>query len=717
MSETRPPSMLNVRNVLSFRDRATVAWLGVLILLCGWTAWKLGAFDLTVPVSVGGRVIDMPNLFATVDHPFHATRAYTLLESLKDGHLLRWVGNHQGGYPIEFYPLGVAWLDVGIWALLLGTVPVLAVHKLAVILIFLMPAIGFWMLARADRISPGVAVLATAMHIAIPGGNGYVSWATGGYTELVQWGLVTNVAGATAAMVATAMLIRFVAEGQRSLAVWAILFAAGAAYANPRSLFAIVIAAVAIFIAGMLPGQEVTSARLRLIAVRIAAVGALALLLAMPIFLPLVRYGDLYYFVHYESYATVKEYWTASVHAVSPPAVYLCLLGIVITFAVPRHVAARATSLTLLGYIGFTAWLSVGSVGIDLIQQLEPPRLMPYQRLLVIYLAAFGLGKIAEVVVRRIAPERFVLVGQSGLLVVAALAVLIVFIAPVSGLPEVYRGLQPVAMTGTAPFADYDLAVDEASARLPEGTSILAIGTTPGAMEWHAQLFGPSRSDAPFFYNDWLWYWHDLHDGTPGYNPLNGHSYPDPANALDPAYLSAQGVGAVVVTDVATQQLQPGIENPDPRLAARSNPALSFVATYGDWDVYLVANAVPVLTDGNQHPTAVSIDNQRITSTFADGSGDILIRQNWYPRWTATVNGDKVPIQRAESGYMRIQAPAGKIDLVLSYSVTGLDWFSRVCALAGGVLVLLLTIGRALPGRDPWRWLLSERPDAEESAA
>ena len=48
-----------------------------------------------------------------------------LLESLKQGEIPRWVGNHQGGYPVEFYPLGEAWLEVGVWALLLGSVPIL----------------------------------------------------------------------------------------------------------------------------------------------------------------------------------------------------------------------------------------------------------------------------------------------------------------------------------------------------------------------------------------------------------------------------------------------------------------------------------------------------------------------------------------------------------------------------------------------------------------
>ncbi|HEU0164420.1 MAG TPA: hypothetical protein VFQ54_05195, partial [Thermomicrobiales bacterium] len=240
------------------RVSTTRLWLLAMAVLCVWTAWKLGAFDTMTRFTADGRAFDVPNVFSGVDNPFHATRAYTLLQSLKDGHFLRWIGDHQGGYPAEFYPLGVAWLDVGLWALLFGSLPIVAVHKLAIILIFLLPAVGFWVLARCDKVSPGVAVLATAIQVAVPGGNGLTSWATGGYAELVQWGLVTNVAGGTAAMICCAMLVRYVAHGERGMAIGAGLFAAGAAYANPRSLFAIAIGPVAILIVTLISRNGVS---------------------------------------------------------------------------------------------------------------------------------------------------------------------------------------------------------------------------------------------------------------------------------------------------------------------------------------------------------------------------------------------------------------------------------------------------------------------------
>ncbi len=694
------------------QTRAVIIWwILALTVLCGWTAWRLGAFETMVSVISNGRTIDVPNIFSTIDHPFHATRVFTLLQSLENHQLLRWVGNHQGGYPVEFYPLGVAWLEVGIWAIFIGSLPILAAHQLAVIFIFLVPAIGFWILAKTERVSPGVAVLATAMHIAIPGGNDYTSWTTGGYTELVQWGLVTNVAGATAAMVATSMLISFVAQGRRSMAVWAALLAAGAAYANPRSLFAIAIAAVAILISTALSGRAGTGAvSLSLAAVRVGIVGVVALLLAMPIVSPLMRFNRYYYFVRYESYGSLKEYWTDSLHAVSPAGILFCAAGVIISLAMRRYFVGRAVTITLIGYGLFTAWLSTGSSGIDLIQQLETPRLMPFQRLLMIYLAAFAAGWCIERASGYLSSPRISAVVKNGSLAVLALATMVIFVKPVSGLPEVYQGLQQTARSGDADFAGYQSAIDNANAIVPEGSSILVIGTTPGDMEWHTALFGPTRSDAPFFYNDWLWDWSNLHVGTPGYHLLAGHFYPDPANALDSTYLNANGIGVVVVTNVMNA-------TPDPRFAARSNPNLILASESDSWDIYTVRNGVPIITNGTTVPSTVKIDNERIAASFSEGTGDITIRRNWFPRWHATINGSAVPITRTADGYMKVAAPPGNAELLLTYDVSGADWIARLCAAVGVAAVIFMAIGRWMPSRmTRFRGLFAEK-DANNSSA
>jgi len=691
----------------------------VAILIVGiWTANRLGAFDLMTTVVVNGANLSVPNLFSTVDHPFHATRAFALLESLKDGHLLRWVGNHQGGYPVEFYPLGVAWFEVGIWTLLLGSVQILAVHKLAVILIFLLPAIGFWVLARVDRVSPGVAILATAMQVAIPGGQGLTSWTTGGYTELVQWGLVTNVAGATCAMIATALLIGFVRHGGRGSAVGAVLAAASAAYCNPRSLFAIAIAAVAILLVSLMPDRG-PSLPVRATLQRIAVVGIGALLLALPIVVPLLRYSDLYYFVHYQSYANTGEFWTATLHAVSPVMVYACLVGVLVAIIVPHLFAVRAVAVTLIAYMLLTIWLST-STGADLIQQLEPPRLMPFQRQLMLYLAAFAIWWLGSQLIAALATSpslrldarRVVPASEVVFSVVVAAIVLIVYVKPVSGVGELYQGLVPTTTSGTTGYAEYTQAVDVADEALLDGTAMLVLGTIPSGWEWHANLFAPTETDAPVFYNDWLWGWNKLQTGTPGYNYLNGNSYPDPGSALDASYLQHNGIGVVLVTDVATAD-----PAQNPRVVARTSPALTFVQTVGIWDVYAVTTPTAIVTDGGIAPTEISVADERITATFAEGSGDVVIRRNWFPRWEATVDGEAVPITRTDDGYMQITVPEGATTIELTYRVTTVDWLDRIGALIGVLLVVIVALGRGDRVRSTWATIAALPTRQSESRA
>ena len=88
---------------------------------------------------------------------------------------------------------------------------------------------GICRLAREDGWSPAVGLIAFVLHIALPGG-----WYHGGYTELVQWGLVTNVAGAVAALCMLPAIVRVSANGAGwSGAVAAALAAAGDLLQSP----------------------------------------------------------------------------------------------------------------------------------------------------------------------------------------------------------------------------------------------------------------------------------------------------------------------------------------------------------------------------------------------------------------------------------------------------------------------------------------------------
>ena len=172
------------------------AWLLVLAVISLWVFQRLGGFDLWSTVTrPDGSIERIAKTFGGVDHPFHATRADLLRRSMLDGQLLRWVSPHQGGYPVEFYPLGAPAFEVVIWALLLGTLPMMAAHKIAIIVIFLLPAAGFLLLSRLDKLPLGVGVLALVFHLSARGW-----WWSGGYMELVDWGLVSSFLAMTAVL-------------------------------------------------------------------------------------------------------------------------------------------------------------------------------------------------------------------------------------------------------------------------------------------------------------------------------------------------------------------------------------------------------------------------------------------------------------------------------------------------------------------------------------
>jgi hypothetical protein len=658
-----------------------------MIILCAWVAVRMGILELSTAVTVDGRQVDVLNMYATVDHPFHAARAATLLESLKDGEILRWVGSHQGGYPVEFYPLGVAWLDVAISALSLGSISILAAHKVAVILIFLLPALSFWLLARGDRLHPSIAVLAAAIHFAVPG-----HWLNGGYEELVGWGLVTNVAGASLAFLTSAALARFVLNREFGMGVLATLAAAAGAVSNPRSLFAVVVAALAVILVAMVTRRD-EDLRTRAIdaLARVGSVGGIAFLLAAPVVLALFRYNSLYFFLHYEFYDPISEYWTAMTTAVTAAVAVLAIVGLVLALLPwPGDLTvSRGLAVTGLGYALLTVWVAMASVVPPLVEQLEAPRLMPFQRQLMIWFGALAVAVAVREAARRLGP-----VGQEALpsVVLGGLAafMLVVHVRPLDFVPEEQVALREVSTTGNADHANFEAAVTRADTIRPEGTAMFVIGNRDDW--WHQQLWAPAYSDARFYYDDWLWYWHSDHAGP--YDPGLGYYMPNPTEALEGEYLDDNGIGIVVVSDMWVPYGVP------PRESARTNPRLTHVETFGAWDVYTVADPTSLMTDGDEMPTSIMIDNEEITARFEDGDGTILIRQNWHPRWTATVNGEPADIVRRDDGYMEIHMPPGPADVRLEYAVMGVDLAARTASVAGVVLLgVAIWRGREWLGR------------------
>lgn len=646
---------------------ATAIWALIFVILAIYVVVRMGIWPFWVTVQGPNGSVTIPTTFATVDHPFHVARADTLWRSLGDGQLLRWVGQHQGGYPVEFYPLGEAWLEVVVRAASLGSLPAEAAHSIAIALILLAPGVGFLLLGRQDCAPPAVALLALALHLSLPGG-----WYSGGYTELVQWGLVTNVAGATAAFIVLPALVLYLRKGVWGAMLLAVGLAAFAVYSNPRALVGLLAVGLGAAIAACwsFPGTPVVSASRRLV-----TVGTLTALLAAPELIALLRFGGLYTFVRYSGYETLGDFATASIAALSLPVLGLGVMGSVVALVPGSAVGSRATSVSLLIYGVGTILVAYVPAVSHLAAQLEPTRLMPLQRLLLIYLAASVVWRAVRTLVHWFAPNR--IQSATIALAVVALVAMAVLTRPVDPPPNpadptvAAFGLYPVEKSGQPQQLALAQSIHEADAAASQGTALLVIGS---ALSWHQSLWAPLWTSRPLYYDNWLWFWHPDHVGTPGYQASAGHHYPDPEETLKPEYLARYGIGAVIVA------------GPTQRVAATS-PLLRRLST-GTYDVYLVRNPVTTVTIGGANVNSVMFANQRIAAETERPAIDGGVRANWFPRWSAS-DGQ---VARARDGQIALDSGNPIASVTFTYDLQWQDWAARLMALAGAGILTIATI-------------------------
>lgn len=638
------------------------------------TVWKTVALP-------DGSSARLPNSWYTVDHPFHISRAHGLLEMVRDGSILRWFGEHQGGYPAEFYPTGAAWIDVALCALTFGQLPIGVVHKLMIAVVVLAPSMFYLWWTVRDRISPGVALLAGAGHVVIAG-----EWWSGGWTEIVLWGLVTNVAAQTAILGSLCGVLGWLKDGRSRDLGFAVLFAGLALGTNPRTALGLLAVGIAAVIVAAIPP---TSIPVSTIAKRGLALVGLSFAAAAPVLISLLRFRDLYYFVHYSEYADLGAWWQSSKTALWEPVFWLALLGIVTGAARSARPITRTAAIAAVVYMGATALMTVS--GAAIFDQLELTRLMPFQRMLLFYLAAVAVHDLIDFAilsVKKLAGHAIPAPGTSldrpwicVFLGVSALAlVYCVVIRPVSWVPDEQSALRPMGSSAQPATSDFESAVRLADASAPEGTAILVLGTV---LSWHQGLTAPMWSDRRFFYDDWLWYWQRDHVGP--YNPESEHAYPRDAATLTFDYFQTHGIGAVIITDVSGQAN---------REAARSSPLLQLEGEGAWFDVLVVTGPVSIVSADGVNADTVSIDNHSIVADGESAGGIVIVRHNWHPRWSATVNGEEVDIVKRADGYMELSVPAGSYHLELNYAVTGYDWLARSLFMLAVLSVIALISGR-----------------------
>jgi hypothetical protein len=700
-----------------YRRVPPVVWLALFGVLAVWVAHRAGAFDLWTTVrTADGSAVRLPNVYGTVDHPFHATRADLLRRAILDGHPLRWVGSHQGGYPVEFYPLGVAGLEVGLWALLVGSVPMLVVHKLVVTLIFLAPGLAYGLAARRDRLPLGVGLVALAAHVVVRGW-----WWSGGYQELVEWGLITNVAAAVSALFVLVFLTSYLDRGRGWDGALAALFGGFCLYSNPRSAIALAIVGVGAGVAvgfGRWADRRIPrtrrggppcppSSRTRSgveeegghegpppqvlgeftqIVKRLVMVALATALIAAPEIVSLLRFEHLYYFVQYQKYADLSAYWHSSIQAVSGPVFVVGLAGLATALVLPWRPITRAIGITFALYCLVTAFLSEGAGPGSLVEQLETTRLMPFQRLLMLFLAAVAVHDLAWWLAGLV-PRARGLATDAVLIVVSVAMPVLYVLSPPAWIPVGDRGLVEVPTAAVPGIADLREAVRVADEAAAPGTALLVLGST---LSWHSNLWAPLWSDRPFFYDDWLWYWQTRHVGP--YDPLTEHAY-DPAamdDVLSPDYLDEHGIGAVIVTRTARTDLAAS--------AAESASNLERIRS-GNYDVYLVRDPTTVVTVGSTNAESESVTDQQIDAVGTSTGGVAKIRRNWFPRWRAWVNGRSVPVTETADGYMTVSVPSGRVEIELKYVVDRWDWVARAMCVAGLAMVVVLAVPRLRTAR------------------
>ena len=628
--------------------------IAAMVALILWSWRRLEFFDTSRTVPTAEGAVLWPNALASVDHPFHAARFGMFLDALRNEHVPHWVFSHQGGYPAEFYPFGSSLVDLLVWSVTLGQMSIPMVHTWSVGIVFALPALGFLGIARLTDLPLWIAPVALACHLCIRGW-----WWSGSSYELIEWGLVTNVLAAVLIFLAMVAIAFAMTTGNIRWLSPAAGLIAWAEITNPRSLIAVATVGLA---AGLVWYLAAGERRLSL-SWRIAPF-VLGLAGAAPLLASLIRYNDLYFFVHYSGYAGLREWLDSSIQAVSGPVFAVAIAGLLITLLTPSTIIEQMVAWTTAIYCSLTAYLVLIDWPARWTEQLETTRLMPFQRLLMIALAAIAAGRVAQLISKRW--SHFACAGLAALIPIAYV------VAPPGFIPESDRGLMREGTMAEPGIVDLRTAVEIADQTAPADTAILILGTTAF---WHDALWAPLWSDRLFFYDDWLWYWQREHVGT--YDPSLEHAYPVDSSTIDPTYLATHGIGAVVVTGEA-------------RESAESAPFLEPTRA-GTYDVYMVSNPT-TLASLNAGNVSSSIDGEAISVSGVQAGGTVVVRENWFPRWQATVDSQAVAVVHRPDGYMEVTVPPGSESVVFRYQRTALDWFALIVALAAGIFGLVILI-------------------------
>jgi hypothetical protein len=667
-------------------------WLLLLGLLLAGVALRLGALDwyadtrATLP---DGAELRVPNTFASGDHPFHLAKERAVLDALRDGELPRWIGNHQGGYPAEFYPLGGDVLVAAFYAAGAGQVPLEVCHKLLVIAVLLLPGLAFAQIARRARVPQSVALVATILHLFLPG-----MWLSGGAQELLVSGLWTNVLASYVALFVALALVDVAVHWNRRALLTALALATFAIFTNPRAFVALAAAFVA---AGLvtLPHGWVTCggdrpaeanecrpllATIRYRLWRLAAAAGIVTLLSAPLLLPLRIHQDLYHFERFVEFGSLRETWrylsSSFPLALWPP----IALGSVLAWRCrqPQLRVVAAMLAVGLGIVAVEGWLLRD---LSMFAQLEGPRLIPMLRLPALFMAALGLHAATRVaLIAARAPPSALLTGAAS----AALALALVGF-PVSLVPDDQRGLPDVVTTDQPAFAGIVQSLAEFEQLTGPDERPLVAGSP---IDVHGSFWVPALSGRSVFHVDWIWYWREL--------PQSDRTQlADWSSGLELPFLRRHGLTLVLIDGGFTWMRQLAAEKP--YLAPVYSPPAGGFALYRVAPDPRYGGLVSVPSGRVER---VTVARERVeASVQLDVAGPVTVHVNAFPGWRAQVNGSAAPIRRSPDGYMLVDVQAGDATIVVTYGTEPAVWLGRLLAGMGIVATVAVVIAPALRRR------------------
>jgi hypothetical protein len=669
-------------------------------------AIELGAIDWRSDYPLrqaDGSTEQLPDTFASGDHPFHIAKEQSTLDALRDGRLPRWFSYHQGGFPAEFYPIGADLIVAAGYALGLGQVPLPIVHKLSVIGVLLLPLAAYWAIVRRDGLPPSVALVAGLLHLFLPG-----SWLAGGPDELLRMGLWPNVLAVYMTLPLALWSADYARRGERRGLVLAAGAATLAIYVNPRSLVAIVCMLTSVGVVagiesiarhdrlrfwrrgwkliselfvreGPVPTPGATGG-LRRLAWRLTALVVIVGLLSSALLAPLRARQDLYTFPHFVEFTSFADIWRLYSQGVPVEVIVLAAFGAVFAW-LRSGFHARVLGLSLpLSYavVMIAGWLLRD---LTIFAQLEGPRLLPVLRPATIFLAALGLFELARLAARAYRARS----EEAWAGVATSLIVVFFLLTPISSLAEDQRGLPEVETTNQPNFTETVRSARAFEALAGPLDRPLVAGSPVAE---HGAFWIPALTGRNVFLIDWIWHWRPI-DGA------ERTQLDDQTDALDATFLRRHGLSIALVDTGRRDLLDAALAAPHLRLLDEDRTGRFAIFRFEDGQG---GGGGQVAIDPGKVERLDAEAERIVIEGFASEPGTARIAVNAYPAWQATVNGDRVDVVSSADGYVELAVPAGDVRIELVYTVEPVVWAGRALVALG------LSLLAAIVGWPASRW-------------